>query len=150
MNALLRATVLAFAASACLPALAESCHVSAQPEAKTPPSNGGNEYCFEHEGMPEGSLDWSCNNKTGDVAGMRKEKRQTCPSGYFGRCVAPLTQETLANEMSSGRYGQEAGTPPNVPDEAKIVTYYYQALDKGQAKVDCESGGGRWTEGDTR
>jgi len=145
MSRMLRTAALALVGLISLPAFAESCYVTSD-SAVAGPGGIRTESCYEHIGMPMGSLNWSCNDNTKDVLHTRAEKRPNCPAGYFGKCLAALTQETLANPDSSGRYGNQAGTPPNVPDEAKILTYHYKAENKAQAKADCEQGGGKWSE----
>ncbi|MFC0668752.1 hypothetical protein ACFSKY_13690 [Azotobacter chroococcum] len=124
--------------------LAEVCHVTEQ-LAVAGTANDVRESCFEHRGMPAGSLDWSCNTEKSPVAGVHKEKRANCPSGHFGKCTAALTQETLANEDASGQFVQ--GTWPDpLPDDAQILTYYYQVHDREQTRIDCENGGGKWSQ----
>ncbi|GAB3464907.1 hypothetical protein [Azotobacter salinestris] len=124
--------------------LAEACHVTEQ-LAVAGTASDVMESCFEHRGMPAGSLDWSCSTDKSPVAGVHKEKRANCPSGYFGKCTAALTQEALANEEATGQYG--GGTWPDpLPEDAQIVTYYYRVQDQKQTRIDCESGGGQWSQ----
>lgn len=123
---------------------AEACYVTEQlAVAGTPEVT--NTTCFEHRNMPKGSLDWSCSTEEKSVAGVRKEKRARCPGGHFGTCTAKLTQEALANEDAGGNYGT-APSPDTLPEDAQIVTYYYQVQDQAQARIDCESGGGQWSQ----
>ncbi|MFB8830491.1 hypothetical protein ACE0DR_16870 [Azotobacter sp. CWF10] len=124
--------------------LAEACHVTEQ-LAVAGTASDVMESCFEHRGMPAGSLDWSCSTDKSPVAGVHKEKRANCPSGYFGKCTAALTQEALANEEATGQYG--GGTWPDpLPEDAQIVTYYYRVQDQKQTHTDCENGGGQWSQ----
>ncbi|TRX72975.1 hypothetical protein [Pseudomonas mangiferae] len=142
MFSILRAGALALMGACSLPAFAESCYVSTEP-AMAGPSGAHTQTCYEFQGTPEGAMDWSCNDTTKDVQKTHREKRASCPSGHFGRCVSALTQETLGNQASAGRKG-EGVAPPQVGRDARLVTYYYQAQDKAQSKTDCENAGGRW------
>ncbi|WP_263143196.1 hypothetical protein [Pseudomonas sp. RIT-PI-AD] len=143
MSSLLRSAAFVLMGAGSLPAFAESCYVTTEP-AMAGPSGAHTQLCYEHQGMDAGSLDWSCNNSTKDVQKTHKEKRGSCPTGYFGSCTAALTQEALGNQASSGRKG-EPTTAPQIPEGATLVTHYYQVQDKGQARVDCENGGGQWS-----
>lgn len=125
-----------------LPLLAESCYVTSESKAQGPAGIRA-ETCFEHLGMPPGSLDWSCGDR--EALGVTKRKQASCPAGYFGKCSAGLTQETLANEASSGRVAPGTALPTPVPEGARIVTYHYRAADQSQARIDCEHGGGHWS-----
>ncbi|GAB3395483.1 hypothetical protein [Azotobacter armeniacus] len=123
---------------------AEACHVTEQ-LAVAGTATDVMESCFEYRGMPAGSLDWACSTGTNSVSGAHKEKRANCPGDYFGKCSAALTQETLANEEARGQYGQ--GTWPDpLPDDAQIVTYYYQVQNQAQTRIDCENSGGKWSQ----
>jgi hypothetical protein len=146
MTVFLRILAPILALPFCLPALADSCHVRIDEQAGVP-VGGSSEYCFEHQGMPDDSLDWVCNaERTKDLLGSRKIQRESCPAGYFGKCTAKLTQEALGNEQAGGQLGEGVFTPPRIPDDAKLITYHYQAEDRAQAKTDCESAGGRWAQ----
>lgn len=144
MNRLLPIGVFLFAGLSSPLLFAEACHVTEQLVVAGTPTDVM-ESCFEHRGMPAGSLDWSCSTDKSPVAGVHKEKRTNCPSGYFGKCTAALTQEALANEEASGQYGKEGWQEP-LPDDAQIVTYYYRVQDQKQTRIDCESGGGNWSQ----
>jgi len=148
MTVSLRTLAPLLAASFCLPALADSCYVRVNEQTGIQLA-GSSEYCFEHQGMPADSFDWVCDDeeRSKDLLGTRKRERdKNCPTGYFGKCTATLTQESLATEQATGQYGEGVFTAPQIPDDAKLVTYHYQASGRAQAKVDCESAGGRWTQ----
>src|SRR5690606_15156725 len=82
-------------------AFADACYVTID-SSLAGPTGAREETCFEHRGAPAGSLDWSCKSDK-DVQGASREKRDSCPSGFFGKCTAELTQEALANEKSAGQ-----------------------------------------------
>lgn len=143
MNRWLAAVAMLVSGLFGLPAFAESCYVTTDSSA-TGPAGAQAQSCFEHKGMPAGSLDWSCSDR-GEGLGVTKAKRASCPTGYFGKCTAALTQEALGNEASSGRLATDDKMPSTVPESAQIITYHYQAADQGQARIDCEQGGGHWS-----
>ncbi|MET1079935.1 MAG: hypothetical protein ABWY06_18130 [Pseudomonas sp.] len=136
------AAVLLFCLVPSLPALAESCYVTAESGMHGPSGIVG-KSCFEHRGMPAGSLDWACGDRS--EIGVKKTKQASCPTGYFGKCTAAMTQETLANEAASGRWTTDDAQPSTIPKDAQIITYHYQAADQSQARIDCEQGGGHWS-----
>jgi hypothetical protein len=124
-------------------AVAEGCHIltrSASPGVEAVET----ESCYEFQGMPKGSINWSCSNESQETLGTKKEKVAECESDHDATCTAAITQETLSNHKSS------SGNPPpnelNVPDDAKVVTYYYRLEDRSQARNDCERGGGAWKD----
>lgn len=140
-----RSLLLVLAGLLSLPAAAQSCYVSA--DASTgEPSPVATEKCYEYQGMDKAdAIDWSCRNSE-DASHAQREKRDSCPTGYFGKCVAPLTPETLSNEQATGTQGDSEIMPSTVPEEARILTYYYKATEQAQVKIDCEKGGGKWTQ----
>ncbi|MBM7061920.1 hypothetical protein JQX08_14510 [Pseudomonas sp. UL073] len=102
------------------------------------------ESCFEYQGMPADALDWSCRNESKQMVNTTQHKLPKCAAGYFASCTAALTQETLANPRAT-RNDPSAGAIA-IPDDARIVTYYYAATDRTQLQKDCEQGGGQWRE----
>lgn len=98
--------------------------------------------CYEYEGMPVNSIDWSCSNESKEMLTSTKKKVAQCEERYQATCVATLTQESLANPHSTSK--DKNSQRPNVPDNAQVTTYYYGADNLSQAKIDCESGGGHW------
>ena len=140
---LIKATALLVASLAAPLALAEGCHIL------TRSSSPGvapveTESCYEFQGMPEGTINWSCSNESQETLGTRQEKVAKCDAGYLARCSAAITQETLANRRSASDTPQTI--EPGVPDDARVVTYYYGLDDRAQARSDCEKGGGTWEE----
>lgn len=125
-------------------AFAEACYVTVD-SALAGPTGAREETCFEHHGAEAGSLDWSCQSEK-DVQGASREKRDSCPTGFFGKCTAELTQEALANERSAGQKTEQPFEAPQMENQAQQITYHYRALDGGQAKLDCENAGGKWQE----
>jgi len=124
-------------------AMAEGCHIltrSGSPGVEPVET----ESCYEFHGMPEGSINWSCSNESQATLGTRQEKVAECDAGYQARCTATLTQEALANHRSSSH--DTPRNEVNIPDKAKVVTYYYSLEHTDQAKRDCEVGGGTWEQ----
>ncbi|AHL77169.1 hypothetical protein CH92_19645 [Stutzerimonas stutzeri] len=144
MNLLFRSVPLALVAVFSLPAAANSCYVSADTSGAVPPPVV-TEKCFEYEGVDDNSIDWVCQDNEA-IKNSHREIRDSCPAGHFGVCTAALTPETLANERATGTQADNGTLPTTVPEEARIVTYHYQATDRAQAKIDCESAGGEWSQ----
>ena len=144
MNLLFRSVLLAIAAALSLPAAANSCYVIAETSGAVPPPVV-TEKCFEYQGMKDGAIDWVCQDNEA-VENSRREIRDSCPTGHFGVCTARMTPETLANESATGTQATDTPAPTTVPENARIVTYNYQATDRAQAKIDCESAGGEWSQ----
>ncbi|WP_028238451.1 hypothetical protein [Stutzerimonas azotifigens] len=138
---------LAFAlplALAALPAAAKSCYVTAATSGAVPPPVI-KEQCFEFTGLDNGdALDWACRNNTEEVLNERRETRASCPGGYFATCTGRMTPESLTSARATGSQGDPQLFEGTIPEDAKIVNYYYEATDHAQAKIDCESGGGTW------
>jgi len=144
MNLLFRAVLLAIAVALSLPAAANSCHVTAETSGAVPPPVV-TEKCFRYEGMDDNDIDWVCQNNEA-VKNSRREIVESCPTGHFGVCTAALTPETLANERAAGTQATDTPAPTTVPEKARIVTYNYKSTDRAQAKIDCESAGGEWSQ----
>ena len=64
-----------------------------------------------------------------------------CGDHYQAACLATLTQESLANPQSTSKDNSKS---INIPDNARITTFYYNAENLAQAKIDYETGGGEW------
>ncbi|HCJ30216.1 MAG TPA: hypothetical protein DHV63_13210 [Pseudomonas sp.] len=144
MTLLFRSVLLALFAAFSLPAAANSCYVSAETSGAVPPPVV-TEKCFEYQGLEDNSIDWVCQDNEA-IENSRREIRDSCPTGHFGICTAALTPETLANERATGTQADNGTLPTTVPKEARVVTYHYQASDRAQAKIDCESAGGEWSQ----
>lgn len=125
-----------------LQAHAEACYVTVDP-AMAGPTGVREEYCHEAEGVESDALDWSCTTDK-DIQNTQRQEMKQCPEGHFGRCVAELTQSSLANPAAAGRKTEQPFSAPQLPGDAKLITYHYRALDGGQPKIDCETGGGSW------
>ncbi|SDP99156.1 hypothetical protein [Ectopseudomonas guguanensis] len=124
-------------------ALAEACHVSASASSEAI-KEVAQEYCYEFVGMDDGAIDWSCHNETGDMINSQQRKVASCAEAHLGTCEAALTQETLTNPRSGD---DDRGEPrPAVPNDAKVLTHYYQVGDLKQVRIDCESAGGTWQD----
>lgn len=100
--------------------------------------------CYEYEGMPVDAIDWSCSNESKEMLTTAKKKVAQCGDHYQATCLATLTQESLANPQSTSK--DKDSKSLNIPDNAQITTYYYGAENPQQAKIDCETGGGRWKQ----
>lgn len=144
MNLCLRSVLLVACAVVSLPAAANSCYVTAETSGAVPPPVV-TEKCFEFHGAKDDSIDWVCQDNEA-VKNSRREIRDSCPSGHFGVCTAAMTPETLANERATGSQATDTPAPTTVPETAQIVTYNYESTNRGQAKIDCESAGGKWTQ----
>lgn len=141
---LLRSVLLAIVAASSLPAAANSCYVTAETSGAVPPPVV-TEKCFEYQGMDDDAIDWVCQDNEA-VKNSRREIRDSCPSGHFGICTAAITPETLANERATGSQATDTPGPTTVPREARILTYHYESNDRAQARIDCESAGGEWSQ----
>jgi hypothetical protein len=129
---------------ACLcPALAfaEGCDVLTRSQSPSIPVVESHS-CYEYEGMPVNSIDWSCSNESKDMLTSTKKKVEHCADHYKATCVATLTQESLANPHSTSK--DKNSQSLNIPNNAQVTTYYYGAEHIDQARIDCESGGGHW------
>lgn len=100
--------------------------------------------CYVYEGMEEGAIDWSCSNENQGMLDHEKKLVENCSSDYFGSCTSTLTQESLANHKAIGDI--KTGTPMAIPNDAKIVSYFYQVDEKEQARKDCTAAGGNWQD----
>ncbi|MCO7518127.1 MULTISPECIES: hypothetical protein [unclassified Pseudomonas] len=98
--------------------------------------------CYSFGNMPAEAIAWSCSNQSKEMLNSRKRPVERCADGSVGSCIAPLTQETLANPDAAGR--DEPATRPAVPKEARIITYYYDTPSLGQARSDCQRNDGIW------
>lgn len=98
--------------------------------------------CYEYENMPVGAIDWSCSNESREMLNSTKKKVAQCGDQYQATCVGRLTPEALANPKSTSK--DKNSKWPNIPADAQVSTYYYNAENLAQAKIDCETGGGTW------
>jgi hypothetical protein len=122
-------------------AAAEGCDVLTRSESPSVPVVETHS-CYEYEGMPVNSIDWSCSNESKEMLTSTKKKVEHCADHYQATCIATLTQESLANPHSTSK--DKNSKSLNIPDNAQITTYYYGAEHIDQARIDCESGGGHW------
>ncbi|MBK4993266.1 hypothetical protein IAE39_001440 [Pseudomonas sp. S37] len=98
--------------------------------------------CYRYSNMPAEAIAWSCSNESKEMLNNEKRRVERCADGSVGSCIAPLTQETLANPDAAGR--DEPATRPALPKDARIITYYYDTSGLGQARSDCERNNGVW------
>lgn len=124
-----------------LGASAEACKVDTRAQTAAVPMVEGS-TCYEYQGMPAGSIDWSCSNESKETLATRKQKVASCPGHASGTCTATLTQEALVNQRSSSK--DRNADSANIPKGAQIVTHYYDLKDQAQARTDCEKAGGSW------
>lgn len=122
-------------------ALAEACEVltRSSSEAVKPVEQ---RTCYSFSDMPAEAINWSCSNESKDMLSTEKHKVARCADGSVGSCIAPLTQEALANPKAAG--SSEPSTRPALPKQARIITYYYDTPSLGQARADCERSDGIW------
>ena len=146
MPRLIRALFVLFITALASPlAMAQACYVSEQTSGDVPEPVSP-EKCFELQNMDDpNAMAWICRDQA-DVRSSRRELRDSCPSGAFGSCSAPMTPETLANEKSFGLITPDEALPDALPEDARIVTYYYATTDQGQTRIDCENTGGQWAQ----
>ncbi|MDI3275148.1 hypothetical protein ACYZT3_12945 [Pseudomonas sp. MDT1-16] len=121
--------------------MAEGCDVLTRSQSPSVPVVESHS-CYEYEGMPVNAIDWSCSNESKDMLASTKKKVEQCADRYQATCIATLTQESLANPHSTSK--DKNSKSLNIPDNAQVTTYYYNAEHLSQAKIDCESGGGHW------
>ncbi|MBF8724040.1 hypothetical protein [Pseudomonas guariconensis] len=122
-------------------ALAEACEVltRSSSDAVKPVER---RTCYSYGNMPAEAIAWSCSNESKDMINTQKHKVARCADGSVGSCIAPLTQESLANPNAAGR--DEPSTKPAVPKDARVITYYYDTPSLAQARTDCERKDGIW------
>lgn len=137
----LKPLLFLLASLACSQAFAEACSVQTRSQSAAIPEVEGN-TCYEYQGMPAGSIDWSCSNESKETLTSEKTKVASCPGHAQGTCQATLTQESLANAHSSSKDPQAESA--NIPEGAQILTHYYGLKDASQARTDCEKAGGTW------
>ncbi len=138
MNTALLLPILALIPSL---ALAQGCDVSIRSQSASVPVIDSH-TCYQFEGMPADSLDWSCSNESKEMLASTQKRVQQCAEGYHATCTAKLTQEALANPRSTSKDENEKSI--SIPDDARVVTRYYGTENLPQARIDCEHGGGRW------
>ncbi|WP_411567254.1 hypothetical protein [Pseudomonas sp. KU43P] len=98
--------------------------------------------CYSFSNMPAEAINWSCSNESKEMLSTEKHKVARCADGSVGSCIAPLTQEALANPKAAG--GAEPSTRPALSKDARVITYYYDTPSLGQARSDCERSNGIW------
>ncbi|WP_336332648.1 hypothetical protein [Pseudomonas putida] len=94
--------------------------------------------CYSYSNLPAEAINWSCSNESKDMLNSEKHEVERCADGSVGSCIAPLTQEALANPKAIG------GDRPALPKDARVITYYYDTPSLGQARTDCERNNGIW------
>lgn len=121
--------------------LAEACEVMTRSSSEAVKPVEGR-TCYSYSNMPAEAINWSCSNESKEMLSTEKHKVASCADGSVGSCIAPLTQESLANPKSAGR--SEPSTKPSLPKDARVITYYYDTPSLGQARADCERNDGIW------
>lgn len=124
-------------------ALADGCHVLTRSSSASVPTVES-ESCYEFVGMSDSAIDWACSNETREMLNSQRHLVEHCANDSQGQCIAALTQESLANPKSAT--DNRELPRPGVPNDAKVVTYFYRVEDLGQARTDCENKGGLWRE----
>ena len=136
-----RLLALLFSSVASTGVWAEACMVDIRSQSAAVPMVEG-KTCYEYQGAPAGSLDWSCSNESKETLTTNKHKVASCPAKPSGTCTATLTQEALANQRSSSK--DKNADSVNIDKGAKVLTYYYDLKDASQVRTDCEKAGGQW------
>ncbi|MFF5864338.1 hypothetical protein [Pseudomonas sp. NPDC012596] len=121
--------------------LAEACEVMTRSSSEAVKPVEGR-TCYSYSNMPAEAINWSCSNESKEMLSTEKHKVARCADGSVGSCIAPLTQESLANPKSAGR--SEPSTKPSLPKDARVITYYYDTPSLVQARADCERNDGIW------
>ncbi|AXM94808.1 hypothetical protein ACU5P1_12355 [Pseudomonas plecoglossicida] len=121
--------------------LAEACDVVTRSSSEAVKPVEGH-TCYSFGNMPAEAINWSCSNESKDMLSTEKHKVARCADGSVGSCIAPLTQEGLANPKATGR--DEPSTRPALAKDARVITYYYDTPSLGQARNDCERNNGIW------
>jgi hypothetical protein len=122
-------------------AMAQGCDVITRSQSPSVPVIESH-TCYEYEGMPVDAIDWSCSNESKEMLSNTKKPVEQCADHYQATCLATLTQESLANPQSTSK--DKNSNSLNIPDNAQVTTYYYNAENLAQSKIDCETGGGSW------
>jgi len=121
--------------------LAEACEVMTRSSSEAVKPVEGR-TCYSYSNMPAEAINWSCSNESKEMLSTEKHKVARCADGSVGSCIAPLTQESLANPKSAGH--SEPSTKPSLPKDARVITYYYDTPSLGQPRADCERNDGIW------
>lgn len=121
--------------------MAEACEVMTRSSSEAVKPVEGR-TCYSYSNMPAEAINWSCSNESKEMLNTEKHKVPRCADGSIGSCIAPLTQESLANPKAAGR--DEPSTRPALAKDARVVTYYYDTPSLGQARADCERSNGIW------
>ncbi|HDS1733364.1 MULTISPECIES: hypothetical protein [Pseudomonas] len=133
--------LLLLASCASTQVLAEACDVTTRSSSEAVKPVQGH-TCYSFSNLPADTINWSCSNESKEMLNTEKRKVDRCADGSVGSCIAPVTQESLANPDSAGR--DEPSTKPALPKDARVVTYYYDTPSLGQARSDCERNNGIW------
>lgn len=121
--------------------LAQGCDVITQSQSQAIPKVETHS-CYEYKGVPAEAIGWSCSNESKGALSTEKNQVERCAQGYVATCQARLTQEALANPHSTSK--DRSGESANIPDDAQVTWYYYNAEQLTQAQKDCETTGGHW------
>ncbi len=121
--------------------LAQGCDVLTHSQSASVPVIDSH-TCYQFEGMTADALDWSCSNESKEMLATTQKRVDQCAEGFHAICTAKLTQESLANPRSTRK--DESESSLSIPDNARVTTRYYGTENLSQARIDCETGGGRW------
>jgi hypothetical protein len=124
-------------------ALADACDVTTRSQSAAV-QGVETHTCYHYEGMPADAISWSCSNESQEMLSSKKKRVESCDDNYVATCHATLTQEALANPRATSK--NPDSTSANLPSDGRILTYYYDTADLKQARLDCESDGGKWQE----
>ncbi|SFG64629.1 hypothetical protein [Pseudomonas sp. NFACC45] len=134
-------TLLLIACASPAVAMAQGCDVITRSQSQAIPKIETHS-CYEYKGVPAEAIGWSCSNESKGALSTQKNPVERCAEGYVATCQARLTQEALANPRSTSK--DRSGGSANIPNDAQVTWYYYDAELLAQAQKDCETTGGRW------
>lgn len=122
-------------------AMAQGCDVTTRSQSPSVPVIETH-TCYEYDNMPVDAIDWSCSNESREMLTSTKKKVAQCSDQYKAVCLGTVTAESLANPQSTSK--DKNSKSLNIPANAQISTYYYNAENLPQSKIDCQTGGGSW------
>jgi hypothetical protein len=98
--------------------------------------------CYEYSGMPDDAINWSCSNQSKEMLTSTKNQVEHCADDYRASCIGTLTAESLANPDAMSK--DKSSKSLTIPDHARSTTYYYDAENLNQSRIDCGTRGGEW------
>jgi hypothetical protein len=121
--------------------MAQGCDVQTRSQSASVPVIESH-TCYEYSGMPVDAINWSCSNQSKEMLTSTKNKVEHCANHYQATCIGTLTAESLANPQAMSK--DKSSKSLTIPDNARSITYYYDAQNLNQSRIDCVTGGGEW------